>query len=274
MPFQDALNLFKEDMEKVNERLETRSRKGERDGQAIIVAHEIDKQLRGLDETLKQLKNLAEESDKKRAKIAKKSAKDPKEDDKQKMSILEKEYRLRITMCETCEKGLNVLKEKNQTLPTKKGMTDKEKLMGGRIANTKGGPATAYTAVDDAIAQGAESGGAANLDTDAETKDQMKKKRQKDAQIDSALDQIGALVGRLGQNANLISEEVDKQNVALDNLEVKMDKTTDKLSGINGRLGKLVKGSSKVNIVVNILVGILILAVVGYVLYEMDVLPS
>lgn len=273
MPFQDALNLFKEDMEKVNEKLENRSRKGERDGQAIMVAHEIDKQLRGLDEQIKHLKSMAEESDKKRAKIAKKTAKNATEADKQKMSILEKEYKLRLEMCSTCEKGLDVLKEKNKTLPTKKGMSDKEKLLGGRIADSKKGPATRYTSVDDAIAEGEGSGGAANLNEDPETKEMMKIKKAKDAQLDSLLDQIGGQVLRLKENATLISEEVDKQNVMLDNLEVKMDKTTDRLGGINGRLGKLVKGSSRINLVVNIAVFILILAVVGYVLYEMEVIP-
>lgn len=275
MPFQDAVQLFKDDMEVVNAKLDERSKRGERDGQAITVAHEIDKQLRGLAAQLAQLKNLAEDSEQKRAKLAKKTAKNRTEEDMRRITILEKEYAMRRELCEACEKGLETLKEKNQTLPTRDGQTDRERLMGSRIADTRrGGAATKYTNVHDAINQGEEgSGGAANLDKDEETKAAMAVKRQKDKMIDNALDQIAGVVDRLKDNAIAISQEVDRQNVALDNLEVKMDKTNDKLGKINGRLSKLVKGTSKLNIIVNVFIAIFILAIVGYILYEMDVLP-
>ena len=183
---------------------------------------------------------------------------------------------MRKELCDACEKGLENLKEKNQTLPTREGKTERERLMGSKIADTrKGAASTKYTNVQDAINQGEEgSGGPANLDKDEETKAAMAIKRQKDKMIDNALDQIAGVVGRLKDNANAISQEVDRQNVALDNLEVKMDSTNDRLGKINGRLSKLVKGSSTVNIVMNIFVGIFILAIVGYVLYEMGVLPK
>ncbi|MEW5303548.1 MAG: hypothetical protein WDW38_001887 [Sanguina aurantia] len=93
---------------------------------------------------------------------------------------------------------------------------------------------------------------------------------QRDADLarqrqDKDLDEVGRGVDELGDMARNMQDEVDRQAPVINDIEKGLDKVTGQLKQNNMKLKALVaKMGSKSNLVVKIILGIVLLAIVGY----------
>ena len=87
-------------------------------------------------------------------------------------------------------------------------------------------------------------------------------------QQDEQLDTLALGVGRLGNMAHVIKDEVDEQKVMLDALDEDLDKAAEKMNFVMGSLAKLLKTSSKgiICLVIGLFITLFVLVFVTFYL--------
>jgi hypothetical protein len=113
-----------------------------------------------------------------------------------------------------------------------------------------------------------------NLREDAEFVMFFEQIAQQDQRIDQALDRIYAGTVQLKENAMRINQELKTQEVILEEVQTKTEKTTEKLTTLNKRVKKAVKDLSADRMCMYIICCIVLLALVGFILYETKVIKN
>lgn len=278
-PFKDACNAFTALLKETSDQVDDRNASAKKHGQdrdVISQTNAIMLQFRELETLLKAIKEQVALADAELARghQKKKSA--------NKIILLEKQYNERNNTYSQCESLLKALNDKSQRRfegAPGKGLSDAQGIRLGAknamreqlINLRKNQNAPMGSEVDEEGRVGTRAGRQVRLEDDPQTREQMKQIAADDRKIAQGLDTISKGVSRLHEIAQQIGTELDSQNKMLDATEEKVDKQTDKLSKLNGRLSKLVKKSRPVNIFINIFCGVLLLALIGYLLYEFKV---
>lgn len=99
----------------------------------------------------------------------------------------------------------------------------------------------------------------------------LEETKKNEKKISDGLDRIRAQVGRLYEQANILSGELDKQNEHLDNVENKMEKQIDVLHALNIKLRKLDHKMSPMNVMCKVLAGVFILSILWFFLMQFGV---
>lgn len=100
----------------------------------------------------------------------------------------------------------------------------------------------------------------------------LKETKFMDQKIDKGLDQLKNVVGRLHEQAQLISTELDTQNEMLDSVEKKIDKHNNVLHRFRLRLKKLNKNIHPVNAFCKIIALAFIAGIVLFILLQVNVI--
>lgn len=277
-PFKDACNAFTALLKETSDQVDDRNASAKKHGQdrdVISQTNAIMLQFRELDTILRTIKEQVAIADAELARghQKKKSA--------NKIILLERRFTERNSTYAQCESLLKALNDKSQRRfdGTGKGLSDAQGIRLGaknamreQLVNLrKNQNAPMGSEVDEEGRVGVRGGKQARLEDDPQTREQMKQIAADDRKIAAGLDTISKGVSRLNEIAQQIGTELDAQNKMLDDTEERVDKQTNQLSKLNGRLSKLVKKSKPVNIFINVFCAVLLLALIGYLLYEFDV---
>ncbi|KAJ3049467.1 hypothetical protein HK097_009546 [Rhizophlyctis rosea] len=101
---------------------------------------------------------------------------------------------------------------------------------------------------------------------DIDVEDDLRKIADRNAEIDKDLDAIGIGVTHLKNIANEMGEELDRQNVALDDIEAGVDKALDHVDNLNIKMKKTLDGMMKGDrFMVNCVLMCILLALVAFV---------
>ena len=112
---------------------------------------------------------------------------------------------------------------------------------------------------------------ATKLKDNPETAEQMKQLDEQKQMEDAALLRIQHKVSELNENAIQIGQTLDEQNTRLDEIQQKADVAKRDLKHINRGLNKFLKEQKPVNVVVNVICFVLIVAMVGFFLTQFGV---
>jgi len=112
---------------------------------------------------------------------------------------------------------------------------------------------------------------ATKLKDNPETAEQMKQLDEQKQMEDAALLRIQHIVSELNENAIQIGQTLDEQNTRLDEIQQKADVAKRDLKHINRGLNKFLKEQKPVNVVVNVICFVLIVAMVGFFLTQFGV---
>lgn len=248
------------------------------DRMCIEQTNQIRKNIRQMEATLEDMKQLVDKSE---ALFKRESQK--KHPKKTKQDLLERNYNERRSQYADCQATLQVVKEmdsermgvgKKGISPIKEtqfgkkahlreqllGMRRKSNLDGGSVDPNKG-----LEYVDNTV-------GGGRLEDDVETKELTKVIAQQDAKINAGLDRIKEGVGRLHSIAQDIGAQLDMQNEMLDKTELTVDKQTKQLYSLNRRIGKLIKQQKPMNCFFNMCCVVIIIALVGFFLIQFNVI--
>ncbi|KAJ3043709.1 hypothetical protein HDV00_004482 [Rhizophlyctis rosea] len=101
---------------------------------------------------------------------------------------------------------------------------------------------------------------------DIDVEDDLRKIADRNAEIDKDLDAIGIGVTHLKNIATEMGEELDRQNVALDDIEAGVDKALDHVDNLNIKMKKTLDGMMKGDrFMVNCILMCILLALVAFV---------
>jgi methyl-accepting chemotaxis protein len=261
-PFRDLAEematTIRQTREDISERNELSKKGLNNDHDTIEKSHGINKELMELDINLKQLADMLDKSETDLNKaIAKK--KKP-----QKIQLFENLVKDRRTLYNGIKATLEDLKELNsKRVETKAGMNPEQIKMTNKRSQLK-----------DILMAGGSAGGvkttgqAAKLEDDVEMKDVLQKINENEKKIDKGLDMLLAGVKQLGEHARNIGRELDSQATMMDNIDDKMNKREEELKGINGRLANIIKAYKPQNTLFTIACCVLLIAMIGYLVYE------
>ena len=290
-PFRDAVTIFTQTLTETKDEITDRNasaKKHGQDRQIIEQSNDIMKKLRELEAHLRKIGELVQQAETTLARANKKKK------SVDKIRLLERQRDERQSAYDQCKELLEGARDLNQQRfgEGKGAMTSSQQVkLGQRTAmreqlmsinkkkrpgmnGTGGGDDEGGASAGSAGGGGGGGGSGKRLEDDPETAAQMKVIKDQERKIDAGLTNLQKGVGRLHQIALQIGSEIDVQNKMLDNTEKVVDQQTNKLASINRRLDKLVKNSNPINTFINIGCGILLLALVGYLLYEFGVIPS
>lgn len=103
----------------------------------------------------------------------------------------------------------------------------------------------------------------ASLQDDQEFQLFFEQVRDNDQLMDQAFDRIAQGVTRIQENARMLTSELQVQDRLIDEVEVKVEKTTTELKGMNKKLKKAIKEVHKTNMCLYALCFIAILGIIG-----------
>jgi hypothetical protein len=281
-PFRDKVLAFmahgKEAKELITERNDNARKKS---GSAADVArdsHQVNLALSNLKQELKVLKDLVDDSDRALAVANKKKKK------AEKIAVLEKQLKDRQSAYTNCVTFSDALAELNE----QRHMTEKEvAAAAGQSKDQRANRPTGRQTLQQRLAmqkrkkagggEGAdggeeESGGGGKLSEDPATKEQARLLAEKQKKQDQSLSILLVTMGRIEDVAKQIGEEFDKQQQILKGTEDKMDKANADLTGLNKNLTKLMKEKSPFAMMLYVAGLLMILAVVGVILFQMNVI--
>ncbi|CUG02279.1 SNARE protein, putative [Bodo saltans] len=295
-PFRDKNNEFIKCLKRAKEQIAERNtgiKKNGNDTTTIEQSNNIRKEIKQLGVLAGEIKVMVDDAERMLAKENKK--KKPKVE---KVRLLERQYKERDSQHRQCLEMIELVKKMDgerldpsgkrqgisigqETELGKKAILREQlnlntlRKRGERQAKRRAG-ATAGAAGEAGAESGTEMGeqgeeGGGRLEDDPAAKEQLKVIAQQDAEINRGLDRLRANVGKLHEIAVDIGSQLDIQNSMLDNTENTVDKQTKQLKGINRRLNKIMKDHSPINTCVTVLCIILILALVGFFLVQLDV---
>eukprot|EP01006_Ploeotia_vitrea_P039702 TRINITY_DN66366_c4_g1_i1.p2 TRINITY_DN66366_c4_g1~~TRINITY_DN66366_c4_g1_i1.p2 ORF type:complete len:297 (-),score=46.36 TRINITY_DN66366_c4_g1_i1:1520-2338(-) len=101
---------------------------------------------------------------------------------------------------------------------------------------------------------------------DQEFQQYMTQIRQKDQQMDAALDVIASGLQRLNQTAKNIGTELKKQDVLLNNIDTAVDEAQEELNTMNKRMNKIVNSVKRDACCMYIICFLLILGIIGAII--------
>lgn len=266
-PFRDKTTKFARSMKKLKDLIVERNegvRKNGNDTVSIEQSHEITKTLRELEKDLTDVKAFVDQADQQLAKANKKKK------SASTIQLLERQLKDRqsgyTTLVEMLEAAKNMASDRG----------DKGKL-GGNKPNAQLGnklrirEQLSSLKAADPQAKSEGGGSSAKPEDDPATAEQMKQLAEQEKKINRGLDQVGKVVGRLKDLAYQIGTELDVQNKMLDQTEEKVDSQTKQLKMLNRRLGKMIKETKPANMCTNVGCVVLLVALVGYFLYQFGV---
>ena len=272
-PFRDMTTLFGKDIAAAKEMILERNEGAKKMGQdrdTIEQSHDINRLVHKLDNDLLKIRAAVDVSEKALAKANRKKKAQTK------INLLEQQLKGRQNSAEMCADLLRSVKEINEQrfaqVQPKKGkggvMTPqmqigKKMLLRQQLLDTTKGRAEEAT--------NASGGASVNLAEAPETAEQMKVLRAQEQKINQGLDRLSKGVGRLKELAIQIGGEIDSQNTMLAATEDKVDDQVKDLKRLNKRLKGLIEKSKPMNTFLNIGCFLLLLALVGYFLYEFGV---
>eukprot|EP01002_Notosolenus_urceolatus_P004419 NODE_2164_length_1185_cov_17.116197_g1795_i0.p1 GENE.NODE_2164_length_1185_cov_17.116197_g1795_i0~~NODE_2164_length_1185_cov_17.116197_g1795_i0.p1 ORF type:complete len:355 (+),score=85.49 NODE_2164_length_1185_cov_17.116197_g1795_i0:83-1147(+) len=91
---------------------------------------------------------------------------------------------------------------------------------------------------------------------------------QQELQINKKLDDVKSVILRLKEGAVRMGEELDDQNVMLEVSEENMEKASKDLDRLNSRLDRVMKKMRPTNCFLNLCCGVILLAIVSYLVYR------
>lgn len=283
-PFRDRCNQFMSDLKECKELISERNEGARKNGQdrtTIEQSHDINRSILNLEKDLKEIKSLVEEAERTLAKENRKGKKAK----QTKVVLYERQYKDRETAYKNCCELLEAAKAMNQQRfggGGKKGgagLTQAQELKLGKsaqlrsqlLATTRNG-ASANAGATSNVDGGGGGGDKDSLEKNPETAEQMKVLAQQEKLINAGLDRLSKGVARLHNLALEIGAEIDTQNTMLDQADDKVSSQTKQLKNLNKRLKKLVKETAPVSMLLNVGCFGLLLALVGYFLYEFGVI--
>jgi len=229
------------------------------DHDTIEKSHGINKELMELDINMGRMLEMLNADDLAVSKAISKKKK------AQKIAALEAQAKDRRTMYNNVKAAITDLKELNsKRIESKAGMNPEQVAMTNKRTQLK-----------DLLMQGGSKEGvqttgqaAKRMEDDIELQDVLKKINEGEKKIDRGLDILLEGVKRLGEHARAIGNELDTQNAMLNQAENKMSKREEELKGINQRLNKMIKAYAPQNTLFTVCCVILLIAMIGYLVYE------
>jgi SYP7 family syntaxin len=268
-PFRDKTTAFSRGIKELKDMIIERNagvKKNGQDAVAVEQSHNINRTIRDLEKDLADIKGLVENTEKDLAKANKKK-KSPNT-----IQLLERQLKDREQCYKNCGELLEAAKTLNMdrfsqgakagATPAQTAQIGKKMIIRQQLMNLK--PANAP-------AEGASDEPGKRLEDDPEAAEMKKILDEQEKKINKGLDMVGKTVGRLKDLAYQIGSELDIQNQMMEKTEDKVESQVKQLKMLNRRLGKMMKETKPVNCATNVGCFFLILALVGYFLYQFNI---
>lgn len=287
-PFRDKSNEFVAVMKSVKEKIHRRNdglRLNGNDRTAIEESNDIRRDIQRLHTVSADIKVMVDAAEGQVAKENKKKKPNP-----DKVRLLNRQFQDRLTQHQECVDMLELVRkmeaQRLERGTTRSGNSQVRGAAGAATASKKAILVEQLninlmrhraTGLQQAalINGGADSemiGRGVRLEEDPETREQMRYLADQEAKINKGLDRLGSNIGRLHELALEIGAQLDMQNVMLEKTEDTVDKRTRDLKDLNRRLRKILKAQSPVNTFLSVACICIILAMVGFLLYQFQII--
>lgn len=194
-----------------------------------------------------------------------------------KIDLLKKALDEKRSQYQDCLTTIDVVKEMNRELiaPGGDAATDitfgkKAKLREQLSSLDFSSAASKYR--DDNGGGGANATRSGRLEDNDEYRRKMAEIKEQDEKIDAGLDRLREGMARLKDISTSIGEQLNAQNLMLQETENMLNRQSQQLYNISNRITKLMKESSPINTFMYCCCVILILAIVGFVLLQFNII--
>jgi chromosome segregation ATPase len=268
--FEDNINKFVTEYKVLQEFIEEKRenmKKFGNDRETIIIAQDIRKKIRELENILSEAKKVIDTKDEKLAKYNLQISNGENKKIQKKYNVLKAEYDKCKIIYDKCTKELEFAKgDLIKSIENKRD--ERKKIISSLRDNME--KFNKRKQLGENINEN-ENEIEMTVEEKTEHNNQMKTIRQKDALIDKNLDYIKAGVQRLNHIAITINAELDNQNKMLDNTENKVDTANKDLRGLNRGLTKLMREQKPVTLWLKLSAVIFVISIIGYFLYQFNV---
>jgi chromosome segregation ATPase len=269
-PFEDKINKFVTEYKALQEFMEEKKenmKKFGNDQETIILAQDVRRKTKELEDILKEAKKVLDEKDLKLAKYNVQLSTGENKKIQKKHDNLKEEYNKCKNIYDKCFQELESAKD---------GLTKSMQNNGRSTSSSRKQKISALRDNMSKFNKRRQSGENENdiemsLEERTEHDNHMKEIKQKDELINKSLDRIKAGVERLNTIAINIGTELDNQNRMLDNTEMKVDTANKDLRGLNRGLTKLMREQKPLTLWLKISGFVFIIAIIGFFLYQFNV---
>jgi peptidoglycan hydrolase CwlO-like protein len=272
-PFTDKVSMFVRSCKQLEEQIRERNKAVlEAVGGAADIAgdsSDINRRKRELKDELAEIKALAEESEAKVRKANKKQKA------KEIIDQLEATHKTRESMHQNCKTAYDRICD----IDAQRGMSEKDIAMNQQGTGTGGVYRQSLTALrnrnkrkDGRINLGANDPNSGNLDTNAETAEEMKKLRSQQQQMDAGLDQLNVILQNITSGARQLGDELKKQTQMIEESSGTIDRLTNNLVQLNKGITSVIKAQGPMSVMLYAVGCFMILGIVGFMLVQLNVL--